>query len=91
MFGWFRKKKVEVEITIKGPIHIHLDGNINGSQIQETYRTQIRQDKAGLQGQEERSARSSQSNCEESRNSILPDSVGDNLELPEAPFGEDVE
>lgn len=91
MFGWFRKKKVEVEIIIKGPIHVHLDGKLDGSQIQESYRPQIRQDQTGLQSQEERSARSSQGNLDAPRNSILPDSVGDHLELPEVEFGEDVE
>lgn len=92
MFGWFRrKKKIEVEITIKGPIRIQLDGNLNGPQIQESYRSQIRESETGLPGSEERATRSPQSNREKSRNSILPDSIGDHLELPEVEFGEEVE
>lgn len=88
MFGWFRSKPVE--IVIKGPIHIKLDVKIDGSQISQINRSQVCQDTPGVYNPTERSTVNSKDNSRGSKSSILPTSIGDDFELPEVEFGEEV-
>jgi hypothetical protein len=85
MLSWlFGPRKVEV--VIKGPIHIHIDGKLDGLSISQGSQVQVHSDNEWLSSSEERSSGGPKATSNEGRR-ILPEI--EDLGLPDCEFGEE--